>query len=609
MNAKLQSALNRVWNEPRGFFFSLAFAGALGWITAGALSAGAGLNIPLFLVAVCSILGVLVALPAFILAWIPPIRRLLSWLLGRRFTLAACVAVLVALFYAVEDFRGWRAWKEVQRDAEAHGERLDLASIIPPNVPKEQNFFETPLWEDLRREATNSAPELGGEDREESGILGMEGPHPVNPPGMGSWARGQRADLAAWQGYYRGESNRVYLAEFEEPKSETERVFRRRYGAAPAVITPTNYFPTTKEAQAPAADVLLALSRFQEKRALLIAAASRPQSRFCLNYDARTSMRLPHLGRIRAAAQYLSLHASAALNVGQTELALEDLRLSFRLPDSVRREPRLLPHFVRMEVLRLALQPVWEGLADRRWTAADLEVIERELGKLDFLTAYGYALKGELVCIELPAVDYIHKQGVAAFDCPFHQHQLSLPDNLKRSVASAVFLLTPSGWFDQNKAALARVTTDYLVPVVDVQRRIVSPAVAMQSEAALVPLGRGYYDALLKQLLHDVVRTAHRFAYAQGSVDLARVACALERYRLEHGEFPDRLEALAPKFIDPLPHDPINGEAFKYRRTGEGRFILYSVGWNGKDDGGMVAFAGGGPDAEKGDWVWRYSVK
>ena len=35
--------------------------------------------------------------------------------------------------------------------------------------------------------------------------------------------------------------------------------------------------------------------------------------------------------------------------------------------------------------------------------------------------------------------------------------------------------------------------------------------------------------------------------------------------------------------------------------------MLYSVGWNEKDDGGTVAFTkGGAVDRDEGDWVWEY---
>jgi hypothetical protein len=86
----------------------------------------------------------------------------------------------------------------------------------------------------------------------------------------------------------------------------------------------------------------------------------------------------------------------------------------------------------------------------------------------------------------------------------------------------------------------------------------------------------------------------------------------LERYRLAHGEYPETLDALAPQFIEKVPHDIINGKPLHYRRTDDGKFVLYSVGWNGTDDGGQIVFAKGSVkvvDREKGDWVWQYPAK
>jgi hypothetical protein len=91
---------------------------------------------------------------------------------------------------------------------------------------------------------------------------------------------------------------------------------------------------------------------------------------------------------------------------------------------------------------------------------------------------------------------------------------------------------------------------------------------------------------------------------------LAQVACALELYRLTRGGYPETLDSLVPQFIENLPHDVINGQPLHYQRTQDGQFILYSVGWNEKDDGGKVALRkSGSVDPEKGDWVWRYPSK
>ena len=101
-----------------------------------------------------------------------------------------------------------------------------------------------------------------------------------------------------------------------------------------------------------------------------------------------------------------------------------------------------------------------------------------------------------------------------------------------------------------------------------------------------------------------------KFASGQSSVNLARTAIALERYWLARGEFPESLNALAPQFIAKLPRDVINGQPLHYRRTSDGQFVLYSVGWNETDDGGEVGLTkNGNLDINTGDWVWRYPDK
>jgi len=64
------------------------------------------------------------------------------------------------------------------------------------------------------------------------------------------------------------------------------------------------------------------------------------------------------------------------------------------------------------------------------------------------------------------------------------------------------------------------------------------------------------------------------------------VALALERHRLRHGEPPARLEDLDTD-LSPVPAvDPVDGAALRYRREEAGSFVLYSVGLDGRDDGG-----------------------
>jgi hypothetical protein len=112
---------------------------------------------------------------------------------------------------------------------------------------------------------------------------------------------------------------------------------------------------------------------------------------------------------------------------------------------------------------------------------------------------------------------------------------------------------------------------------------------------------------LCKKFLPALGNCVRKFAFAQNTVNLTRIACALERYHLAKQKYPDTLDTLAPQFLAKVPRDPIGGQPLHYRPTDDGQFIVYSVGWDEMDNGGSVVLnKSGGVDLEKGDWVWRY---
>ena len=70
---------------------------------------------------------------------------LLFWRMARRWLFVlACLATLTGLFYAVENWRGKRAWEKCRRELEAKGEVIDWNAFIPAPVPDEQNIFKAP---------------------------------------------------------------------------------------------------------------------------------------------------------------------------------------------------------------------------------------------------------------------------------------------------------------------------------------------------------------------------------------------------------------------------------------------------------------------------------
>ncbi len=73
---------------------------------------------------------------------------------------------------------------------------------------------------------------------------------------------------------------------------------------------------------------------------------------------------------------------------------------------------------------------------------------------------------------------------------------------------------------------------------------------------------------------------------AQAQQQLALTALAIQRYRLRTGTAPESLRQLIPTELQTLPRDPMDRTVLRYRAASGAEFILYSVGRDGRDDGG-----------------------
>ena len=96
---------------------------------------------------------------------------------------------------------------------------------------------------------------------------------------------------------------------------------------------------------------------------------------------------------------------------------------------------------------------------------------------------------------------------------------------------------------------------------------------------------------------------AVQLMYATMAAEAARkiviTAIALKRYQLKHGNYPPNLSTLVPIFMSAVPRDPVDGQSLRYRLNPDGTFLLYSIGENGKDDGGDAS------NPEMDDYNWE----
>ncbi len=90
---------------------------------------------------------------------------------------------------------------------------------------------------------------------------------------------------------------------------------------------------------------------------------------------------------------------------------------------------------------------------------------------------------------------------------------------------------------------------------------------------------------MTRNLLTGASRLSQSAEFLKARVGTARVAIALERYRLDHNKWPASLKELIPRYIDEIPLDPVDGKSLRYRPFEEG-VVVYSIGDNEVDDSG-----------------------
>jgi hypothetical protein len=515
------------------------------------------------------------------------VRWLCCWRNFRRILFGvACFLTLILLAYAVENWRGKRAWEAHKRQWEAKGEKFTLVELAPPPVPDEQNFAMCPLLKPAMdysrvngRVVWNDTNGLARLEKLRANLL--PGRDTNNELTLGSLDKGTFADLASWQAFYRGNTN----------------------------------YPQPSVSGTAAEDILFALRGvdpdYQELRE---AATTRKLTRFPIEYAYEPSwaILLPHLAQMKPLTLLTSVRATAELEAGRREEALADLEVGFRLTDALRDEPLLIDHLVRVVTLQINLQTLRGGLVRHAWSDEQLAEIERHLASLNLLEEYRLAMRGERA-LSTGGLDWMRRQKFIVFAGEEFLDQFAEG----RGPGSKYLNLMPSGWYYQNMLAISEMHEDLFFPMIDEKRHRVFPDMEAKVNTALDELSRqrNPYKLFATMLVPALGRASMKSARTQTSVDAARVACALERYRLANGKLPETLDALAPRFIETIPTDVIDGKPLRYRLKADGSYVVYSVGWNQTDDGGEIGWKKSSEkkepavDITQGDWVWQMPGK
>lgn len=498
----------------------------------------------------------------------------LRWLLSgaslriSAWTLAFAVSTVI-LLYQVELWRGRMAWAGVVEEAKAQGESLVFKSGIQQPVSDEQNFAKLPLFAPLIS-AQPLAPDWN--PRIDKDLVFTEQHAPPYQNWYAKelpWTDHEKISLRAYAEYYEQKS----LRGIDDKE------------AAKLLLNAFKQY-----------DVILGQVREY---------STRPFCQFPMSFNHTEFAQPLHLAAFHDLEKLLGQRASAELVLNQSQAAFEDTQLAFHLVNYYRQQAPAISE--RRNLVLTALQPLWEGLASRSWDAQQLSALQRQLEQWNLLRDYQDKVRADALYL----ASFV--ESVIPTSRSPNAVRFKMPDSDELSIHLAR-IFYPTGWSLQDQAAIHRYHLGYTRTVGSGE----PPSLRSQARKLIFASDDPFFPVFV---VPKVVELAHQAALSymvsQTMVNEAMLACALERYRLAHGAYPESLRELVPDFMSKIPVDLVNGEPLRFHRSAEGRFVLYSIGYDNVDEGGKPSprYANGRgipnahPDWRQGDWVWKYSVR
>lgn len=568
----------------------------------------------------------------------------------------AVLVTLTALFYLEEDWRGKRAWDQCKARLEASGIPMDWNQFIPPAVPDDQNFFMTSTnflqrfkkaQTDAEHKAATNNPWLQWLQIREFPTFRTTKTNPllvasivVSPstPSLNHDAdlliKSGQPDLAEQvQGLLQKHLGRSCLGAegftFSEfPLSNLPPVrITLNTETSPSLADLTQVIPKdlvtnlgqlqveatgdgrfqvllTGTRVTTIADYLRWSDQYVPALNEVREALKRPYAVLPGDYSMPYFIPIPDFVTLRFIAQTLAQRAQCDFLLNRPDQALRELTLMHDLCRILQKPPTGKPETLVEAMINVAInglytQIIAEGMQQHVWQEPQLAALQAQLRDLNLPFWVSEAFRGELL-YSTYVFEHAPAEKFLSFDGQNKQYSIwtKLQNPLYRYLKFA-----PTGWRYQNMVTMASVEPE-LLAAFDQKNGTISPGFFDEYRRQLDQLlaHKSPFTRLAAFAIPNFAKAVQTTTYNQTLVNEAQIACALERCQLARHEYPATLAELVPQYLATLPHDLIGGAPLHYRRTNNGKFLLYSIGWNETDDNGRP---GALSDVKQGDWVWK----
>lgn len=360
-------------------------------------------------------------------------------------------------------------------------------------------------------------------------------------------------------------------------------------------------------------DWLLAIAQLTAARApldRLRAALAQPTLALKSDYSAR----FPTFGDLNQAHAWLRSHAICALHGGNLEAAIDDILACCALARLQRTDLHLISQVSAEITDAFATELIWEALQAGGWTEerlARLAAGARDDGGQISAAMRSFEVERALVPVFFESA----RQNRTARAIAFRLHGVDLfgdpstPPPSEWGVQLHSFLWW-AAWSHNDEAHALSLWRTFLARARDFGvdhswLKFEAQYPRRRAEAGgLTRWRQSFSDMLNPSPAWYVLSNLTRNATER---QMALTAIALRRWELREHRLPPALAPLVPALLPAAPIDYMDGRPLRYARGPDGAYALYSVGLDGKDDGGDPATTTGS-DRVRSLWGGRDAV-
>ncbi len=282
---------------------------------------------------------------------------------------------------------------------------------------------------------------------------------------------------------------------------------------------------------------------------------------------------LPYLSKRRDLACLVSVKARLLAREGKGkeafDLAMSIVRMGYKLEDD---DGCLINYLVAIAIKAIGMHRLKALIPECKLPPGTLSAYARELGK------YRHNQPGAAASLKLEyamAANTLDDLAAGRYSHDILDDMGMLPFGFLPGMCKP----------NRTRAKFARAFRTLIVNLKRPQALAQPLPESISGVPALLKSGNAMGEVLYRRMgggLAKVPVTAHQLS---DEVAAGQLMLALKAYKLKNGELPKELKALVPDYLPEIPKDAFDGKPLRYSLE---KKIIYSVGEDLKDDGGMT---------------------